>query len=282
MTRLAVVSFVVSLTGLVAGCPGDPGPMTGTDAGRLDAPRSDTGGSTVDTGGSTDTGGTTADTGGTTEDTGTTTTDGGGTTTDAGGTTTTDAGGTSTDDGGTTATDAGGSTTDDGGVVVGTDAGRRCTTNADCGIAGSYCEKPRGTCSGFGTCVREPLSCPPVDAPVCGCDATTYPSECDARRMGVNVLGAGACGSMMGCALRPTSGCCFDDADCSDGRGGCVNERCEADGEGVCHGAAPDGECWEDDDCARGVSCVGASVCPCGFFCLVPDHTGRCGDPTDT
>lgn len=67
-----------------------------------------------------------------------------------------------------------------------------CRTQQDCAPA-AYC-RVQG-CGAAGDCVRRgsPLMCPPVLAPVCGCDGQTYLSECLARASGVNVARAGAC-----------------------------------------------------------------------------------------
>ncbi|MCC6217146.1 MAG: hypothetical protein IT376_19965 [Polyangiaceae bacterium] len=43
----------------------------------------------------------------------------------------------------------------------------------------------------------------------------------------------------------------------------------------VCKHDYPSDGCWVDLDCGER-SCVGASVCPCGASCLVPDSPGRC------
>lgn len=50
-----------------------------------------------------------------------------------------------------------------------------------------------GALDGPGTCTPRPVICDGVYEPVCGCDATTYPSECDAHHAGVDVAHAGAC-----------------------------------------------------------------------------------------
>jgi Kazal-type serine protease inhibitor domain./Protein metal binding site. len=65
-------------------------------------------------------------------------------------------------------------------------------------------------------------------------------------------------------------GCCETDADCtsSEGPGVCVS--------GVCKQVPPPGACWSDADCGPGQECVGASVCPCGALCILPDHPGKC------
>lgn len=60
-----------------------------------------------------------------------------------------------------------------------------------------------GACSGEGTCVPRPASCPSGEyEPVCGCDGATYNSACDANRLGVAVAREGECDSA-DCRMRP-------------------------------------------------------------------------------
>ncbi len=231
----------------LAGCPGTP--MTTDDAG-VDAR------ATADGGTGTDGGGLDAPTA-----------------SDAG-----DGGGTS--DGG--ATDAGSS---DAGRDAGRDGGGVCSENGDCS-PGAYCEKSVGACAGSGTCMDIPDGCPDIFAPVCGCDGMTYGNDCEAASAGINVASTGECGSTGECALSPRVTCCFDAADCSLGgaAGRCVNATCAAGAEGTCVGPLATGQCWQDSDCpddssGRPQSCNGASICPCGAFCLLPDAPGTCGSP---
>jgi hypothetical protein len=61
---------------------------------------------------------------------------------------------------------------------------------------GLVCQLPVGVCgplAGVGTCVVPPASCAQNAAPVCGCNGTTYPSECAARLGGEPILSNGAC-----------------------------------------------------------------------------------------
>jgi hypothetical protein len=135
-----------------------------------------------------------------------------------------------------------------------------------------------------GQCEPRPEICPLPgygSPPVCGCDGTTYLSECHAHQAGVAVVHEGSCdGSGGSCSdVRPPRGCCFEDAQCPKG-GHCVGEVCPRQA-GVCEPPVTSrGECWEDSDCGRGAHCEGERVCPCGAQCIVADAPGRCvADP---
>ena len=74
-----------------------------------------------------------------------------------------------------------------------------CTTDRDCMSMGpgssSYCAFPDGLCGSLGTCSTTPMLCPdPLPGEeVCGCDMSTYPSRCDANRVGESVAYMGPC-----------------------------------------------------------------------------------------
>jgi hypothetical protein len=71
-----------------------------------------------------------------------------------------------------------------------------CTLSTKC-LGDMYCEFVPGTCgkSGTGLCQAPPSTCPAPTAgsDVCGCDGTSYASECVAAQAGVSVLHAGLC-----------------------------------------------------------------------------------------
>jgi Kazal-type serine protease inhibitor domain len=62
---------------------------------------------------------------------------------------------------------------------------------------GLLCEHQGGWCNvadGSGTCVNgEAKACHPVDRPVCGCDGTTYRSDCERRRAMAQLDHEGEC-----------------------------------------------------------------------------------------
>ena len=68
-----------------------------------------------------------------------------------------------------------------------------CGANFDCGDT-EYCAKDTCDPMAVGQCATKPEMCPPLYSPVCGCDGTTYGSECDAQAAGENVDYAGECG----------------------------------------------------------------------------------------
>jgi len=77
------------------------------------------------------------------------------------------------------------------------------------------------------------------------------------------------------CFVGADPGCCLDDADCAVGER-CHLAECRLGGEGMCKPVPDPDTCWSDRDCAAPLICDGASVCPCGFECLVEDSPGVC------
>ena len=77
-----------------------------------------------------------------------------------------------------------------------------CQESTECTDATQYCSKAWGSCSGAGICKVRRENCRP--SPVCGCDGTTYATECEAASAGVSMLHDGIC---EGDACRENSEC---------------------------------------------------------------------------
>lgn len=78
------------------------------------------------------------------------------------------------------------------GACEGTDV---CLSNGDCGND-EFCRKNTGVCDkGSGVCEKRPDACAMAapGEPVCGCDGLTYPDECNAHLVGMNVAFEGSC-----------------------------------------------------------------------------------------
>jgi len=67
-----------------------------------------------------------------------------------------------------------------------------CQGVGDC-LRSELCERPMGECDGEGFCLPRPLECPPDEAPVCGCDGTTYRNDCERQVAGAPLDYVGAC-----------------------------------------------------------------------------------------
>jgi len=161
---------------------------------------------------------------------------------------------------------------DDGGAdASGADGGpESCMTNDEC-RAGSYCAGR--SCPVAGMCEERPMRCDPLAARVCGCDGTTYMSECRAAMAGVRVASPGNCA----CGLEAPTRCCDDDMDCMVGET-CRLAACTEGDLGVCVPPPSSGHCWEDSDCLAG-SCTGEQICACGDICIPANQEGTCESP---
>jgi predicted Ser/Thr protein kinase len=71
-----------------------------------------------------------------------------------------------------------------------------CSGDHPCGSK-QYCRYPEGaTCGSAGVrglCMQRPYDCLHVDAPVCGCDGTTYRNTCEAHAAGASIAHGGSC-----------------------------------------------------------------------------------------
>jgi hypothetical protein len=74
-------------------------------------------------------------------------------------------------------------------------ADRACKDNTECD-ASEMCEKAKGECASVGPmghCVAKPTSCTGEEEPVCGCDSSTYTSDCVRKKAGTSLNHSGEC-----------------------------------------------------------------------------------------
>jgi len=141
--------------------------------------------------------------------------------------------------------------------------GKCCANDTECG--GGLCVGVFG--GQFGQCAVAPTpngcydlwDCPDPDAMLCE--------------------GAMACNCGQGCNVTAGScvdggwnACCVSDLECDTGHCAFFGQ----DFTGACVEEPPAGQCWHDQDCAKGQFCLGEQLCPCGMLCGVPDKLGTC------
>ena len=156
-----------------------------------------------------------------------------------------------------------------------------CQSDADC-ASGEFCECRAGTCNaGGGMCVAIPQVCPDIVLPVCGCDGTTFPNDCERRTKGACKAHDGACST----PPPPPTGGCFDTienrctgAACSDSQPCRLgNEFCTPQ----C--APPSGGCFDTiERRCTGKPC--AADQPCGIpneFCTPQCSVAECQGDAD-
>ncbi len=83
----------------------------------------------------------------------------------------------------------GGGTGGGSATVCGGKIGKPCQSDEYCDFTSNLCGAEDGT----GTCKKRPQACDDVYSPVCACDGSVHPSECDANAAGLDVSQLGTC-----------------------------------------------------------------------------------------
>ncbi len=151
-----------------------------------------------------------------------------------------------------------------------------CTADGDCAGTSAACVDRSGTLPGAcrtktfdGACAGDD-GCATAGTVCAGALACTPGQAC------------GASGTFGKCVAKAAAGACWRDADCGgtqacSGARVCLPGAC-TDAAGTCVDAATTG-CLTGDDCAAspdGKLCVGATACPAGATCALPDQRGYC------
>jgi hypothetical protein len=183
--------------------------------------------------------------------------------------------------GGTTrtggATGSGGSTPIGGTTGTGGTGGRICGAGLKSCMTNEFCEMPTGLCdspNATGTCVATPGMCGDIYQPVCGCDGTTYPNDCERQVAHAKKRSDGSCPDA-GVGGSGGSG----GSTASGGRTG-TGGTGGTGGVGGSFGGHP--ECVTADDCQLFSDCcnclpipVGTSMPSCLIACIQSNCAAR-------
>lgn len=90
--------------------------------------------------------------------------------------------------------------------------------------SGEYCDfGPECFENPFPVCSARPTTCPDVEAPVCGCDGSTYSNSCFAAAQGASVRHDGACGERENVRVTCEALCEFGANVCMDPTPDCAD-----------------------------------------------------------
>jgi len=130
-----------------------------------------------------------------------------------------------------------------------------CTPSTACDGAtgvtctgGQFCKHADGACGADveGVCTDRPLTCEPIDSPVCACGGIGFPNTCYANAVGLNLENTGTCGAPVACD-GATGVSCSATQFCKHPDGACGTEV-----QGVCTDRPLTCEPIDDKVCACG------------------------------
>lgn len=159
-----------------------------------------------------------------------------------------------------------------------------CTCgDAPC-ASGELCDYPEscGTSGAAGVCIPMPTRCDDACSEVCGCDGTTFCSECVAHARGVDVAYPGPCGLPDACAAFDADsegGCATDLGFTWNGRACAPLVGCRCLGADCTHLYRTPEECVTAHAACMRAPCGEDITCPPGFYC---DYDGLCPRPALT
>ncbi len=139
--------------------------------------------------------------------------------------------------------------------------------------AGQFCKHADGACGAEveGVCTDTPLTCEPIDSPVCACIGVGFPNACYANAVGYNIQNTGTCEQPVACD-GATGVTCADGQFCKHADGACA-----ADIEGVCTDTPLTCEPVDSPVC----TCIGVgypNACYANAVGLNIENTGACVD----